>query len=267
MVGRESSSEYYKIPSQRDEASLGDPALTVENLENEEQDLGPVSFSVREGEIFGIVGVEGSGKERLGRMLAGDLAPTSGRVWIGETEVQPGSVARMVESGVGYVPKDRKTEGLLLFQSVVKNTSLAAVRTMNGRLPLLDLDEEIEITDDAIEELNIKTPGRGALVHGLSGGNQQKVVLARWLAQDSSVLVMDNVTRGVDVGAKEEVYRLCRELTDRGVSIVFIGDELPEVIGMSNRISVMRKGELDDDVFDAAPGNKPTEEDLIRRMI
>ncbi|WP_435335822.1 sugar ABC transporter ATP-binding protein [Haloarchaeobius sp. TZWWS8] len=267
MVGRESSSEYYKIPDQRDQESLGEPTMRVENLRTEHEDIGPVSFSVREGEIFGIVGVEGSGKERLGRMLAGDLPATEGTVQIDGSVVETGSVSEMVEAGVGYVPKDRKSEGLLLFQSVVKNTSLAAVRTMNGKLPLLDLDGEKEMTDDAIDELNIKTPSRDALVHGLSGGNQQKVVLARWLAQESSVLVVDNVTRGVDVGAKEEVYRLCRELTEKGVSIVFIGDELQEVIGMSNRIAVMRKGRLDENILDASPGNKPTEEQLIQRMI
>ncbi|WP_435365744.1 sugar ABC transporter ATP-binding protein [Haloarchaeobius sp. DYHT-AS-18] len=267
MVGRESSSEYYKIPDQRDESSLGEPTMEIEDLRSDQEDIGPLSFSVSEGEIFGIVGVEGSGKERLGRLLAGDLPASDGTIRIEGEPVETGSVAEMVEAGVGYVPKDRKTEGLLLYQSVVNNTSLAAVRTMNGRLPLLDLDSEVEMTDEAIEELNIKTPGREALVHGLSGGNQQKVVLARWLAQESSVLVVDNVTRGVDVGAKEEVYRLCRELTEKGVSIVFIGDELPEVIGMSNRIAVMRKGRLDEDIFDASPGNKPTEEELIQRMI
>ncbi|WP_435361898.1 sugar ABC transporter ATP-binding protein [Haloarchaeobius sp. DFWS5] len=267
MVGRESSSEYYKIPDQRSESSLGEPVMQAEKLRSEEEDIGPVSFSVREGEIFGIVGVEGSGKERLGRMLAGDMRATEGTIRVDKAPVETGSVSNMVEAGVGYVPKDRKSEGLLLFQSVLKNTSLAAVRTMNGSLPLLDLEEEKEMTDRAIEELNIKTPGPEALVHGLSGGNQQKVVLARWLAQESSVLVVDNVTRGVDVGAKEEVYRLCRELTEDGVSIVFIGDELPEVIGMSNRIAVMKKGRLGDDVLDASPGNKPTEEELIQRMI
>jgi ribose transport system ATP-binding protein len=155
----------------------------------------------------------------------------------------------------------------LLYQSVLVNTSLAMVRDMHGSMPLLDLDAEEEATLNAIEELSIKTPGPNALVHGLSGGNQQKVVIARWLAQETPVLVMDNVTRGIDVGAKEEVYRLCRELTDKGVSIVFIGDELPEVIGMSNRIAVMAKGEFVGETFDASPGNKPTEEDLIQEMI
>jgi ribose transport system ATP-binding protein len=173
----------------------------------------------------------------------------------------------MVDAGVGYVPKDRKSEGLLLYQSVLRNTSLALIQGMNGRLPLLDLDLETEVTADAIEELNIKTPGADALVHGLSGGNQQKVVLARWLARDSPVLVVDNVTRGIDVGAKEEVYRLCRELTEKGVSIVFIGDELQEVIGMSNRIGIMRKGKMSDKVVNASPEAKPTEEELIAEMI
>lgn len=266
MVGRETSSEYYKISDQRSQESLGDTVLSVNQVEYDDE-IGPVSFSLHEGEIFGIVGVEGSGKERFGRMLAGDLPPTEGSIRVNGEQVDATSVRSMVDAGIGYVPKDRKTEGLLLYQSVLKNTSLAMVQDMNGTLPLLDLDLEKRVTDEAIEELNIKTPSAEALVHGLSGGNQQKVVLARWLARDSPVLVVDNVTRGIDVGAKEEVYRLCRELTDKGVSIVFIGDELPEVIGMSNRIGVMRKGKMAMDPLDASPGNKPTEEQLIQRMI
>ncbi len=265
MVGREAADEYYRVPQQRAAADLGPETFGVSDLETD--DLGPLSFSLREGEIFGIVGVEGSGKERLGRVLAGDVPKTGGTVTVNGDAVGDTSVAKMVDAGVGYIPKDRKSEGLLLYQSVLVNTSLAMVRTMNGRLPLLDLDREEQATADAIEELNIKTPGPDALVHGLSGGNQQKVVIARWLAQDTPILVMDNVTRGIDVGAKEEVYRLCRELTDRGVSIVFIGDELPEVIGMSNRIAVMAEGEFAGEPFDAAAGNKPTEEDLIQEMI
>lgn len=266
MVGRETSSEYYKIAEQRPVDSLGDVVLEVDGIRHEDE-LGPISFSLREGEIFGVVGVEGSGKERLGRMLAGDLPPTSGAIRVAGKEVAATSVEAMVEAGIGYVPKDRKSEGLLLYQSVLKNTSLAIVQDMNGSLPLLDLDSERRVTDEAIEELNVKTPSADALVHGLSGGNQQKVVLARWLARDSPVLVVDNVTRGIDVGAKEEVYRLCRELTEKGVSIVFIGDELPEVIGMSNRIGVMHKGRMTEEPLDASSGNKPTEEDLIQRMI
>jgi len=265
MVGRETADEYYRVPDQRTDEELGSETFAVEDLATD--DIGPLSFSVQEGEIFGIVGVEGSGKERLGRILAGDLTTTEGTIRVDGEAVGATSVADMVDAGVGYIPKDRKSEGVLLYQSVLTNTSLAMVRTMNGRLPLLDLDAEEQATADAIDELNIKTPGPDALVHGLSGGNQQKVVIARWLAQDTPILVMDNVTRGIDVGAKEEVYRLCRELTDRGVSIVFIGDELTEVIGMSNRIAVMNDGRFADKTFDASAGNKPTEEDLIQEMI
>jgi len=266
MVGRETSTEYYKVTEQTPEAELGDTMLAVEDVAFEDE-IGPLSFSVREGEIFAIVGVEGSGKERLGRLLAGDLPVTAGQLRVAGSTVQPDSPADMVDVGVGYIPKDRKSEGLLLYQSVLVNTSIATVRDMNGGLPLLDLENEQEMTTDAIDELNIKTPGPDALVHGLSGGNQQKVVIARWLARDTSVMVMDNVTRGIDVGAKEEVYRVCRELTDDGVSIVLISDELQEAIGLANRIGVMRNGELIGDVIDASPGNKPTEQELIGRMV
>ncbi|MBX0288630.1 sugar ABC transporter ATP-binding protein [Halomicroarcula sp. F28] len=266
MVGRETADEYYRVPDQRRDTELGEVTMEVDNVAHEDV-VGPASFSLREGEIFGIVGVEGSGKQRFGRMLAGDLAMTEGSMTVDGTELANPSVSDMVDAGVGYIPKDRKSEGLLLYQSVLVNTSLAMIRDMNGNMPMLDLEAEQEATESAIEELAIKTPGPNALVHGLSGGNQQKVVIARWLAQDTPILVMDNVTRGIDVGAKEEVYRLCRELTDRGVSIVFIGDELPEVIGMSNRIGVMAKGEFVAEPFDASPGNKPTEEDLIQEMI
>ncbi|MDT3437214.1 sugar ABC transporter ATP-binding protein [Haloarcula sp. 1CSR25-25] len=266
MVGRETADEYYRVPDQVRDANLGETAMEVDGVAHEDS-VGPVSFSIREGEIFGIVGVEGSGKQRFGRLLAGDLTASQGSITVDGTEIRNPSVSDMVDAGVGYIPKDRKSEGLLLYQSVLVNTSLAMVRDMNGSMPLLDLGAEKKATDDAIEELNIKTPGPNALVHGLSGGNQQKVVIARWLAQETPILVMDNVTRGIDVGAKEEVYRLCRELTDKGVSIVFIGDELPEVIGMSNRIAVMAKGEFVGEPFDASIGNKPTEEDLIQEMI
>lgn len=266
MVGRESTDEYYRVSEQRTEDALGAEMLRADNLTIGEE-TGPLSFSVREGEIFGIVGVEGSGKERLGRALAGDLATTDGTISVDGTPVTNPSVSEMVDAGVGYIPKDRKSEGLLLYQPVRINVSLAMIRNMNGTLPLLDLDAEDEATDRVIEELNVKTPGPEALVHGLSGGNQQKIVIGRWLAQETPILVMDNVTRGIDVGAKEEVYRLCRELTDRGVSIVFIGDELPEVIGMSNRIAVMNSGQFVGEPFDASAGNKPTEEELIQEMI
>ncbi len=266
MVGRETSKAYYRVPDQRRETDLGEPVIEVADLQSKDK-IGPVSFSVRRGEIFGIVGVEGSGKERLGRAIAGASTVTDGTITIQDNEVKPDSPADMVDAGVGYIPKDRKSEGLLLYQPVRVNTSLAMIRDMYGRLPFLDLKVESEVTERTIDDLNIKTPSAESLVHGLSGGNQQKVVIARWLAHETPVLVMDNVSRGIDVGAKEEVYRLCRELTDEGISIVLIGDELPEVIGLSNRIAVMQDGLFAGEPIDAAPEAKPTEEELIQLMV
>lgn len=265
MVGRETSSEYYRIPDQIEDRELGEPVLEAKKLEIEDE-IGPLDFSLRKGEILGVAGVEGSGKERLGRMLAGDLPPTSGTLTVNGEEVVPDSVATMVNAGVGYIPKERQSEGLLLYQPITLNTNLAIIDEMYGWLPFIDTDREVEVTERMIEELNVIAPGRKSLVHSLSGGNQQKVVLSRWLAKDSPVLVMDNVTRGIDVGAKEEVYRLCRELTESGVSILFIGDEMPEVIGMSNRIMVMNRGQLAD-IVDAPKDGKPTEEALIEKMV
>lgn len=267
MVGRETAEKYYQTSDQLAESELGEERLTVDDVQLNDK-LGPISFKVRAGEIFGIVGVEGSGKERLGRLLAGDSKMTSGTITIGDSEFGPDrTIADMVNEGVGYIPKDRKGEGLLQYQSVLMNTSLAMVRYMNGALPFLDQDIEKTKTEKQIEELNIKTPGKNTLANDLSGGNQQKVVLGRWLARESPVLVMDNVTRGIDVGAKEEVYRICRELTNEGVSIVFIGDELPEVIGLSNRIGVMKGGEFVGEPVDAPKDAKPAEETLIQEMV
>jgi ribose transport system ATP-binding protein len=274
MVGRETAEEYYRTGRQRTVDESSDVAFRADGLATEDE-LADVSFSLREGEIFGIVGVEGCGKSALGRVLCGARPPDEGTVYVHGTEMRPGSLSRMVEAGVGYVPKDRKSEGLLLYQPLTMNISLPSIGTervtdslggIGTLLKLIDHDKEREMAAESVEQLDIRTPDLESLVYQLSGGNQQKVVLAKWLQREVDVFVMDNVTRGIDVAAKEEVYRVCRDLADEGVSMVFIGDELPEVIGMSNRIGVMKKGRLVD-VVDAPAGDKPTEEQLIQEMI
>ena len=274
MVGRETADEYYRTNRQRTVDTDTDPVLRATDIELEDA-LNSVSFDLHEGEIFGIVGVEGCGKSELGRVLCGADAPDSGRIHVDGEPIEPGALFRMVDAGVGYIPKDRKSEGLLLYQSLRANVSLPSIGTdlvsddlpvIGTLLSLVDRDKENRLSERAIEELNIRAPGVETLVHQLSGGNQQKVVLSKWLMRQTDILVLDNVTRGIDVAAKEEVYRVCRELADQGVSLVFIGDELPEVIGISNRIGVMRKGRLVD-VTDAPPENKPSEEELIQEMI
>ena len=265
MVGRSLSDDYYLTSKQLSNTELGEEVLAVDELLYRDE-VGPFSLSLREGEILGVVGVDGSGKERLGRMLYGDITPTSGSVTVLGQEVFPDSPSTMKTTGMGYIPKDRKNEGLLLYQPVRTNTSIAIVDKMMGKLPLLDIGLEKRETKEAVEKLDIKTPSIETLVRKLSGGNQQKVVLGRWFANESSILVMDNVTRGVDVGAKEDVYELCREFTRQGISMIFIADELQEVIGMANRIAVMYKGEIVD-IVDAPPEDKPTEKELIELMV
>jgi ribose transport system ATP-binding protein len=273
MVGRELSpasdrssnelSNYYKISDQIE--PQGEAVLEVDDLTYKEE-VGPVSFSIDRGEIFGIIGVDGCGKERLGRLLIGDLSPTDGSISIEGEPLKPGSVAAAVDSGLGYIPKERKSEGLLLYLSVSHNTSLAIVKDMFGNLPFLDKSKEETVANNMVQQLDIKTPSTDTLTNDLSGGNQQKVVIGRWLARDTPILIVDNITRGIDVGAKEQIYQLCRDLVQDGVSIVFIGDELAEVIAMSNRIGVMRKGEIKN-IYKSPKDDKPEEEKLIKDMV
>lgn len=273
MVGREVSEGYYQVSEQHD-VTDADTAISVSNLSMEGR-FDSVSFDVREGEIFGICGVMGSGKSALGRVLSGVNDPDAGDVTVEGETVEPGSVHRMVANGVGYVPKERQSEGTLLYQPLRVNVSLPSLGTDLvadevpglGSVPwLIDFDKEDEMAEGVVDRLNVKTPSIESPLIQLSGGNQQKVVLGKNLQREVSVLVMDNVTRGIDVGAKEEVYRILRQLARDGVAMVFIADELPELIGMSNRIGVMHEGEMID-VLDAPPGDKPTESEIIKEMI
>jgi len=273
MVGREVAEEYYQVSDQSD-VTAHDTVLSVSDLAREGA-FESVSFEAKQGEIFGVCGVMGSGKSALGRVLSGVDDADSGEIAVEGETVETGSVHRMVDTGVGYVPKERQSEGTLLYQPLRVNVSLPSLGTdlvadnvpVLGSIPwLVDFDKEDEMAENVVDQLNVKTPGIDSTLIQLSGGNQQKVVLGKNLQRQVSVLVMDNVTRGIDVGAKEEVYRLLRELAAEGVSMVFIADELPELIGMSNRIGVMRDGEMVD-VVEAPPGDKPTESDIIEKMI
>lgn len=274
MVGRSTSEEYYRTNEQEAVTSDAPTVLSAESVTIDDR-VRDVSMNLREGEIFGIVGVEGSGKQALGEALTGAVDVDSGSIHVDGDPVRTGSVPAFVDMGVGYIPKERKSEGVLLYQSLRENVALPSIDTAKlqrqlpaiGRLfPILDFDGERAIAEESVEDLAIKTPGIEALAHTLSGGNQQKMVIGKWLQRDVDVLVVDNVTRGIDVGAKEEVYRVIRQLAAEGVSIVLIGDELPEVIGMSNRIGVMRHGELRT-VVPAPAGEKPEEETLIEEML
>lgn len=264
MVGRERASDFYHEDRQRNVKNA--PAvLSVRSLAGD--GYSDVSFELREGEILGIGGLLESGKSRLGKGLAGVALPLAGEVqWRGGTPGRPGIVAN-VRNGLAYVPAERLAEGMISDFSVAWNMSLASgADTQTNRLGFWKRNKELDVARKYIKELRIKSAEPNMLCNRLSGGNQQKVVLARWLSRQPQILILDNPTRGVDAGAKEEIYDIIRSLAEAGVSIVLITDELMELIGLSNRILVMQRGQIVASL-DAEVSNKPGETDIVALMM
>jgi len=199
------------------------------------------------------------------RTLAGFTPHTAGRLKVGGRETSLTTPADAVELGVGCIPRDRRVEGLVLFLSVSANITLADLAELT-RHGLIDARKERRLANDWVSRLNICTPNIAALCLNLSGGNQQKVALAKWLNAKARILVLDHPTRGLDVGAKEEVYQLIRRLTGEGLAIVLTSDTLEETIGLSHTILVMRDGEITYRT-EARPGAEPRQIDLIRYMV
>ncbi|MDQ2948827.1 MAG: sugar ABC transporter ATP-binding protein [Acidobacteriota bacterium] len=246
MVGRELSAVFPKR-----QAVAGETLLQVENIRGS-------SFSIRAGEILGIAGLVGSGRTELAETIFGLRPMDDGRVLLRNQPVTLGSPAQAVANGIAYVPEDRRRNGLVMEMSIAANTTLAALRTI-ARIGFLDfafldfafldfafLDfaRERALASEYLDRLAIKAPSVSVPVDTLSGGNQQKVLLARWLATRPSVLILDEPTQGVDVGAKSEIHRLIGELAGGGLAILMISSELPEILGMSDRIAVMHGGRI-----------------------
>ncbi len=262
MVGRELQGEYYRQAKQA--TPQPDAVLEVKGLGKAGSYEG-VDFTLHKGEIIGLAGVLGSGREGVCRAIAGVEKPDAGRIVIDGKPLQLGSPARSIAAGVGYVPQERGVEGLVLYLPIGPNITLADIGAVL-RGGLLSRRGERELALKWIKRMAIKTPGPQALCLNLSGGNQQKVVLAKWLATKVKIIVLDHPTRGIDVGAKEEVYELIRELARQGMSFLLIADTLEETIGLSNRILAMKDGVVTHQ-FDAPPGNKPMPLDLIQHMM
>ncbi len=207
--------------------------------------LRDVSFDVRAGEILGFAGLMGAGRTEVARAIVGADRLQSGTIEFKGREVAIQSPpAEAAKLGIGYLSEDRKQLGVLLERSVRENIVLSSLSDYIGALGWVK-DRKIESTGrEYVDKLRIKTPSTAQLVRNLSGGNQQKVVIAKWLAKDCDVLIFDEPTRGIDVGAKEEIYLLLRELADEGKAIVMISSELPEVLRLSDRIAVMAEGRL-----------------------
>jgi ribose transport system ATP-binding protein len=261
MVGRGVHAQYYR------EELQASPAQEV-ILEADKLGLSGaysnVSFKLHAGEILGIAGVIGSGREELSRTLAGLAPHDAGTLLLRGRPTRLASPSEAVDHGIGYLPRERRTEGLVLFLSVAANITLPDLP--RGTMGLIDRRAERRIADEWVRKLGIKTPGIDTLCLGLSGGNQQKVVLAKWLQARSRILILDHPTRGLDVGAKEEVYHLVRTVSAEGICVILTSDTLEETIGLSHRVLVMRDGQVTQHV-DASPGHKPLPVDLIGQMV
>ena len=238
MAGREISQIFPKAP-----APIGDVALEARGAGCSRSGIHDITFSVRCGEILGIAGMVGSGRTELAETLFGLMPADSGEILAHGRAVRIGSPAEAIALGIAYVPEDRRRHGVILNFPVDANITLAHLRGVftSG---FLSRRAERVLGREYVQRLGVKTPSVEALTGTLSGGNQQKVALGRWLVTKPSILILDEPTQGVDVGAKSEIHRLMVELAQRGMAIVMISSELPEILGMSDRIAVMRGGTI-----------------------
>lgn len=223
-------------------AEIGETALEVRNLSTKNF-LKNISFNVRKGEIVGFAGLVGAGRSEVMRAVFGLDAITEGEILVNGKPVRIKSPSDAIKLGLGFVPEDRKNEGLFLRMSVMKNSSIVMLDKIskNG---VINSAQEFDVTRDYVEKLNVKTPNLEKEVMELSGGNQQKVVVAKWLANNPQILIVDEPTRGIDVGAKKEIHNLISNLAKSGVAIIMISSEMPEVLGMCDRIYVMHEGRI-----------------------
>jgi ribose transport system ATP-binding protein len=238
MVGRELS-QYY--PHQPHEA--GEVVLEVSGLRTRAHPIHPVEFKLRAGEIVGMAGLVGAGRSELLEAIFGVVPPLRGTVKISGQPVPAGSPRLAMDAGIALVPEDRKHQGLFLEMGVRENLSIASLHReqVHG---FLDRQAEKTLCEEMIPAMHIKTTGVDQPVQFLSGGNQQKVVIGKWLATRPRVFLLDEPTRGVDIGAKQEIYRLMEELASKGVAVLFVSSDLEEILGMSDRVLVLHEGRL-----------------------
>ena len=256
MIGRPLS-EYFPA---HDAPPPGDEVLRTESLSAPKR-FEDVSISLRAGEVVGLAGLMGAGRSEVAQALFGLDDDRTGSVFLRGQRVQFANPGEAIAAGIGLVPEDRKKQGLVLSESALHNTSLPTLKKLS-RFTWIFRAREREQAEGLFQRLRVKTPSVDTVVAGLSGGNQQKVVLAKWLAAKPAVLILDEPTRGVDVGAKAEIHTLIGELAAAGTAILVISSELPEVLRLSDRIIVLRNGRVAGEV----PRKDATQEVLMRMM-
>ncbi|MDD5017359.1 MAG: sugar ABC transporter ATP-binding protein [Eubacteriales bacterium] len=257
MVGRELASEYPKQPS-----SIGTPALEVRGLCHKKLGLKDISFTANKGEILGIAGLVGAGRTELAKCIFGAYRRDAGEIFLEGKPVKIANVRDAIKKSIALMPEDRKTDGIILGMQVQHNISMVGIkRILHGGI--LSRRAERALALGYVDTLSIRVPDVYRLTRNLSGGNQQKVVLAKWLAVQASVLIFDEPTRGIDVGAKAEIYRLLSDLAVQGKCIIMISSEMPELMGMCDRMLIMHEGHISGEL----KRNEFSQEGIMQLMV
>jgi rhamnose transport system ATP-binding protein len=237
MVGRTIDNLFPKL-----ESEIKAPVLQVKHLRRK-QITRDVSFEVRAGEIVGLAGLVGSGRSELAQAIFGTTPAESGEIYLNGQRIRISNPGQAMRHGIAYVPEDRGTQGLVKPMTIRENMSMTVLRMLSTS-GFINYQSELSLAQKFIEKLSVRAYSPIQIVGKLSGGNQQKVVIGKWLATNPKLLIMDEPTRGIDVGAKSEIHRLMSELAQQGMAILMISSELPEILGMSDRVLVMREGQI-----------------------
>lgn len=254
MVGRSLGSIFEEL--ERNEV-VGDVMLEVKNLTT--SFVTDVSFQVRKGEILGFGGLVGAGRTETMRALFGLDKIEKGEIYLEGKKIHPTAPEQAISLGIALVPEDRKEQGILPNISVRGNISISILKKLLNAIGSINVEKEEEVAQKEIKKLSIKTPDAEKLISQLSGGNQQKVILARWLETDPKVLILDEPTKGIDVGAKSEFYKIICECAKKGMAVIVVSSELTELIGLADRIAVMREGRISGEVL----RSEATEQSLL----
>lgn len=257
MVGRKVEIKKYANLEQNKEV-----VLEAKNL-SKKGNIKDISFKLHKGEVVGITGLVGAGRSELAQIIFGIMKPDSGKLFINNKEMQINSPKDALKNGIAYIPESRQTQGLVLQKTVESNITLPILEKLKNKLGIINIKKQRESVNKWVNLLDVRPNNPDMLAQQLSGGNQQKVVLAKWISTGAKVLIIDEPTNGVDVGAKSEIHQIIRKLASEGTSIIVISSELPEILSVSDRILVMRRGRINGEFINEAI----TQEDIMKKAI
>lgn len=257
MVGRQVEIKKYANLEQNKEV-----VLEAKNL-SKKGNIKDISFKLHKGEVVGITGLVGAGRSELAQIIFGIMKPDSGKLFINNKEMQINSPKDALKNGIAYIPESRQTQGLVLQKTVESNITLPILDKLKNKLGIINIKKQRESVNKWVNLLDVRPNNPDMLAQQLSGGNQQKVVLAKWISTGAKVLIIDEPTNGVDVGAKSEIHQIIRKLASEGTSIIVISSELPEILSVSDRILVMRRGRINGEFINEAI----TQEDIMKKAI